>query len=66
MSDYARMDAGMLSTRELAEMLGVDVETILAWASKGRIPALRISAKRRYVRSDVIEALNVLADARAP
>ena len=45
------------STRELAELLAVNPETIRREASRGRLPSVRVGSERRYPESAVREYL---------
>lgn len=49
----------LLTTRQLAEILGVKPNTILAWASRGVIPCIRLTRKViRYDRDSVMRSLD--------
>jgi excisionase family DNA binding protein len=48
----------LVTTRELARLLGVTTETIRHWARSGRIPCLRIGQKTiRFDRDSVLRAI---------
>lgn len=48
----------LLSSRALAEVLGVRVRTITTWAAAGRIPRVRVGARTiRYELAEVLDAL---------
>ena len=48
----------LLTTRELAECLGLAPDTVRRWARTGRIPAIRVNARTiRFVLEEVENAL---------
>jgi excisionase family DNA binding protein len=49
------------TTRELAEMLHVNPETIRRAARRGELQSLRVGLERRYPESAVVEWLGSLA-----
>ena len=50
-------DDELLTTREVADYLGVHIKTVQGWVRDGRIPAMRLANQYlRFRRSDV-EAL---------
>lgn len=49
----------LLTTREMAKLLRVSPETVRAWARRGCIPTVRLSAKViRYNAESVLAALS--------
>ena len=48
----------LVTTKVMAENLGVKVETLRAWAQAGKIPVVRIS--RRTIRFDPVDVENAL------
>ena len=52
------MTPEILTTRQVAELLQVTVETVRDWTRAGIIPAIEIRGPvRRYCRRDVLDAL---------
>lgn len=48
----------VVSTRELAELLSVQPDTVRRWARDGTIPFIRVGEKTlRYIPEDVLAAL---------
>jgi excisionase family DNA binding protein len=47
---------GLLTAREVADALGVSVETVLRWARKGTLPAIKLPGGAVRFREDAIEA----------
>jgi excisionase family DNA binding protein len=45
----------LLTTRELAELLGIRPETVLRWTASGRLPGYRISSNALRFRVTEIE-----------
>jgi excisionase family DNA binding protein len=43
----------LLTTREVAEWLGVSSHTVLDWAEDGRLPSRKLGSARRYVPSEI-------------
>ena len=51
----------LLSTRELAEVLGVSTRTVSTWSAAGRIPRVRLGARTiRYELGAVLKAVRSL------
>jgi excisionase family DNA binding protein len=46
----------LLTAREVAELLGVHAETVLRWARRGQLPAIRLPSGQIRFREDEIEA----------
>lgn len=59
MTNHANREAErLLTTRELADRLGVRTETVLRWTREGRIEAVRLSRRAfRYRLGAVIQRL---------
>jgi PTS system nitrogen regulatory IIA component len=51
-------DEQLMSVRELAEYLNVNISTVYMWSQKGQIPAMKIGTMWRYRRSEIDEWLN--------
>jgi excisionase family DNA binding protein len=44
-----------LTAKEVAEMLGLDRDTIYMWARCGRIPAIKLRHRIRFRLSDILQ-----------
>jgi PTS system nitrogen regulatory IIA component len=51
-------DEPLMSVKELAEYLQVDMSTIYIWSQRGQIPAMKIGSMWRYRRSEIEDWLN--------
>ena len=51
-------DDQLMSIKELAHYLKVNVTTIYLWSNRGKIPAIRVGNLWRYRRSDIEEWLD--------
>lgn len=62
----ARRDSGrldeLLTAEQLAELLRVRKSTVEEYARRGLLPSLKLGRHRRFIRSDVIAALDELSD----
>ena len=47
-----------LSQIEIADFLGVTVQTIIRWKQKGKIPFFEIGSAQRFDKDKVLKALN--------
>ena len=52
------MDDRLMSIKELAEYLQLDLSTLYLWSQQGEIPALKVGRVWRYRRSEVDDWLN--------
>jgi PTS system nitrogen regulatory IIA component len=43
----------LMSVRDLADYLQVDVSSVYLWSQRGQIPALKVGRMWRYRRSDI-------------
>ncbi|KZS40434.1 hypothetical protein AWE51_05645 [Aquimarina aggregata] len=51
----------LLTREQAAELLHINLSTLWAWTSKGKVSAYGISGARRYYkRSEIMEALTLL------
>jgi excisionase family DNA binding protein len=48
--------SGLLTTREVAELLGVKPETVLRWIDTRALPARRLTSRAIRFREDEVEA----------
>lgn len=53
------MKESMLTTDQLAKVLGVHIVTVQRMVKQGRIPAIRVGSDYRFDMSKVLEALAV-------
>ena len=51
-------DEPLMSVKDLAEYLQVDMSTIYLWSQRGQIPAMKVGKMWRYRRSEIEEWLN--------
>ena len=51
-------DEPLMSVKDLAEYLQVDMSTIYIWSQRGQIPAMKVGKMWRYRRSEIEEWLN--------
>jgi PTS system nitrogen regulatory IIA component len=51
-------DDQLMSIKELADYLKVNVTTIYLWSQRGQIPAMKVGNLWRYRRSDIEDWLN--------
>lgn len=58
--DLRRATAGMLTSRQTAEHVGVATRTLRAWEGKGYCPAPEVVAGRRYYRRSQVRLLKKL------
>jgi excisionase family DNA binding protein len=57
----------LLTAPQVAPMLSVSPETVLAWAKSGRLPSITLpSGNRRFRRADIDAILNPPAPADEP
>jgi excisionase family DNA binding protein len=59
------MSERLLTSAELAELLGFAASTIVAWAEKGTIPAFKIGGRLRFRENEVLDWLEQRRVARA-
>jgi excisionase family DNA binding protein len=50
-------DDGLLTSAEVASLFGVDRRTVVLWAKRGRIPALRTPGGQHRFRAEEIRGL---------
>jgi PTS system nitrogen regulatory IIA component len=48
----------LMSVKELAEYLNVNISTVYMWSQHGQIPAMKIGKMWRYRRSEIDNWLN--------
>jgi excisionase family DNA binding protein len=53
----AASDEDLLTSAEVANLFGVDRRTVVLWAKRGRIPALRTPGGQHRFRADEIRGL---------
>ena len=46
-------DEPLMSVREIAEYLNVNISSIYMWSQKGQIPAIKMGTMWRYRRSEI-------------
>ena len=46
-------DEPLMSVKDLAEYLQVDMSTIYLWSQRGQIPAMKVGKMWRYRRSEI-------------
>ena len=51
-------DETLMSVREIAEYLNVNISSIYMWSQKGQIPAIKMGTMWRYRRSEIEDWLN--------
>ena len=51
-------DEPLMSVKDLADYLQVDMSTIYIWSQRGQIPAMKVGKMWRYRRSEIEEWLN--------
>jgi excisionase family DNA binding protein len=56
----------LMTAEQLAALLLVRKSTVEDYARRGLLPSLKLGRHRRFVRSDVIHAIEKLRDQRAP
>jgi excisionase family DNA binding protein len=56
-SGFAAHDDALLTSAEVATLFGVDRRTVVLWAKRGRIPALRTPGGQHRFRADEIRGL---------
>lgn len=59
--DSGRLDE-LLTAEQLAELLRVRKSTVEEYARRGLLPSLKLGRHRRFIRSDVIAAIDELSD----
>ena len=52
------MDERLMSIKELAEYLQLDLSTLYLWSQQGEIPAMKVGRVWRYRRSEVDDWLD--------
>ena len=52
------MDDRLMSIKELAEYLQLDLSTLYLWSQQGEIPAIKVGKVWRYRRSEVDDWLD--------
>jgi excisionase family DNA binding protein len=48
---------GLLTVRQVAELLQLPVSTVADYARRGLIPSIKLGRHRRYLRDDVLAAV---------
>jgi excisionase family DNA binding protein len=56
-SEPGRPEDDLLTSAEVASLFGVDRRTVVLWAKRGRIPALRTPGGQHRFRADEIRSL---------
>ncbi len=56
----------LLTAEEVAELLNIPRSTVNDYARRGVLPSIKLGRHRRFVRSDVAEAIERLRLARSP
>ncbi len=51
-------DDQLMSVKELADYLQVNISTVYLWSQRGQIPAMKVGNMWRYRRSEIEEWLN--------
>jgi PTS system nitrogen regulatory IIA component len=51
-------DDQLMSVRELADYLNINISTVYTWSQRGQIPAMKVGNMWRYRRSEIEEWLN--------
>jgi excisionase family DNA binding protein len=59
----AQLSSGLLGAKAAAERLGLSVWTVYAWARAGRIPSVRLGARRLFAPEDLEQ---LIASSRTP
>jgi len=56
----ARSDQGYITTRQAADLLGVNRATVINWARQGRFNAIQYGARGiyRFERAEIVDFLN--------
>ncbi len=54
----------LLTTREVAEVLGVSSETVLRWWRAGRVPGVRLASNVLRFRESAVDAMIAQAEVR--
>jgi excisionase family DNA binding protein len=56
----------LLTTEEVAELLNIPRSTVSEYARRGVLPSIKLGRHRRFVRSDVSDAIERLRLGRGP
>jgi excisionase family DNA binding protein len=56
-AERGRPDDDLLTSAEVASLFGVDRRTVVLWAKRGRIPALRTPGGQHRFRAEEIRSL---------
>jgi PTS system nitrogen regulatory IIA component len=51
-------DDQLMSVKELADYLQVNISTVYLWSQRGQVPAMKVGNMWRYRRSEIEEWLN--------
>ncbi len=51
-------DDQLMSVKDLADYLQVNISTVYLWSQRGQIPAMKVGNMWRYRRSEIEEWLN--------
>jgi len=51
-------DDQLMSVKELADYLNVNISTVYQWSQQGQVPAMKIGKMWRYRRAEIEEWLN--------
>ena len=51
-------DNQLMSVKDLADYLQVNISTVYLWSQRGQIPAMKVGNMWRYRRSEIEEWLN--------
>lgn len=50
----------LLTCKQVEKLLDIDPSTRVAWTNKGKIKAVGIGSRRYYIRSELMESLELL------
>jgi PTS system nitrogen regulatory IIA component len=51
-------DDQLMSVKDLAEYLNINISTVYMWSQQGQIPAMKVGKMWRYRRSEIEDWLN--------
>ncbi len=51
------MNLEFLTTKELADLLKLQEQTVRLWAREGKIPCVKVGSDYRFIKEEVVNAL---------
>lgn len=66
MTNTKEIPARLVRTREMAERLGIDWQTLLRWGREGKIPVVRLTARALFYDPEAVIGAIMARGLKAP